>query len=180
MVPPRAIELIVAAAVPLLVMVTACATLVEPMTVVGKLSVLALRLMIGTAAVPVPVSATECGEPLALSVTFSVAESEPVDAGLKATEMVQVELALREEPQVVAVFTNKLLLVPEITMLLMVRAAVPLLLSVTVLAADCTPLTTEPKASEVGERLADGVLVVVGHAFTTLYTFIEPRPVALS
>lgn len=42
-----------------------------------------------TGATAVPVSATVCGEPVALSVKLSVAESAPAAVGLKVTEMVQ-------------------------------------------------------------------------------------------
>ena len=53
------------------------------------------------AAAPVPVRATFCGEPVALSATSRVAVKVPVAAGLKLTEMVQVAPAASVVPQVV-------------------------------------------------------------------------------
>ena len=51
-------------------------------------------------AVPVPLRATVCGEPVALSANDSVAEKLATEAGVKVTEIVQVEAAARVLPQV--------------------------------------------------------------------------------
>jgi len=51
------------------------------------------------AADPTPVSETVCDELAALSVTVSVAAKFPVDAGVKVTEMLQLDPAARELPQ---------------------------------------------------------------------------------
>jgi hypothetical protein len=40
-----------------------------------------------------------CGLPVALSVTENVAENDPVVAGVKVTQMVQVELPAKVVPQ---------------------------------------------------------------------------------
>jgi hypothetical protein len=40
---------------------------------------------VAAAAVPVPLSATDCGEPVALSATESVAEKLVAEAGVKVT-----------------------------------------------------------------------------------------------
>src|SRR5215467_12508247 len=50
--------------------------------------------------VPVPVSATVCGLPLALSVTEIVPVREPLAVGVKVTEMVQFAATATDEPQV--------------------------------------------------------------------------------
>ena len=52
------------------------------------------------AVVPVPVNATVCGEPVALSATETVAEKLAAEAGVNVTEMEQLAPAARELPQV--------------------------------------------------------------------------------
>ena len=49
---------------------------------------------------PVPVSATDCGEPDALSAMLRVALFAPVETGLKVTESVQLAPAASVDPQV--------------------------------------------------------------------------------
>jgi hypothetical protein len=82
--PASPIELIVTVDVPVFVTVTVVAADVVPCRVVGNGMLPGLTVSVGTP-VPLPVSVTMCGEPAALSVTLTVAESEPVPAGLKAT-----------------------------------------------------------------------------------------------
>jgi len=84
LVPARAIELSVMVLVPAFVRVMVDAAEVVPCNVVGKVMLVALNFIVG-AAVPVPVSVTWCGDPVALSVTLSVAESAAAEAGLKPT-----------------------------------------------------------------------------------------------
>jgi hypothetical protein len=84
LVPASAIDVSVRVAVPELVSVTGIAAEVVPCVVVGKARLVTLSLTEG-AAVPVPVRATFCGDPLAVSVTLSVAVSALAVAGLKAT-----------------------------------------------------------------------------------------------
>jgi len=47
----------------------------------------------------VPVSVTVCGEPVALSVTETVAEKLATEAGVKVTEMEQLAPAASVKPQ---------------------------------------------------------------------------------
>jgi hypothetical protein len=49
---------------------------------------------------PVPVNATVCGVPAALSATFSVALRVPARVGIKVTLIVQLAPAANELPQV--------------------------------------------------------------------------------
>lgn len=51
---------------------------------------------------PVPVSATLCGDPIALSVMLSAPVRVPAAVGVKVTMMVHVLLAGTLEPQVLA------------------------------------------------------------------------------
>src|ERR1039458_5909816 len=83
-VPASAMELKVKVAVPLLVSVTASAAEVVKCVVAGKARVVTLWVSAG-AAVPVPVSVTFCGEPVAESVTLNVPVSAAAEAGLNET-----------------------------------------------------------------------------------------------
>ena len=69
-------------ALPVFESVAARADEVVPDSVLGKDSA---GLSEATAAVPVPVSATVCGDPEALSATESVAEKLVAEAGVKVT-----------------------------------------------------------------------------------------------
>lgn len=83
-VPARVIELKVIVVVPPFVRVTVEAVEVVPYRVVGNVMLVALNFIVG-ATIPVPATVTLCGEPAALSITFSVAESATAEAGLKPT-----------------------------------------------------------------------------------------------
>ena len=78
-------------------------------------------------AAPVPVRLTVWGLPVALSVTVIVPGWLPVAVGVKVTLMEQLAPAAREAPQVLVWAYGALA-----TMLVMVSAAVPELVSVTV------------------------------------------------
>lgn len=84
-------------------------------------------------AVPVPLRATVCGLPLALSVTEILAVRAPVAVGLKVTLIVQFAPPARVAGLMgqVLVWAKSPGLVPLSEMLLMVSAAFPLLVSVT-------------------------------------------------
>ncbi len=82
-----------------------------------------------TGSVPVPVSATDCGLSLALSVIFTVPAIIPTAAGEKVTESVQLAPAPSEAGQLLA--TEKS---PVASMLLIWRGAFPELLKVKVCA----------------------------------------------
>ncbi len=84
LVPVSVMDVKVNVAVPELVRVIAWAAEVVPCVVVGKAMLVVLSFTEG-AAVPVPVSVTFCGEPVALSVMLSVPVSAAAEAGLNAT-----------------------------------------------------------------------------------------------
>jgi hypothetical protein len=73
-------------------------------------------------AIPVPVRGTAWGEPVALSATLRDALKVVVDAGVKLTEMLQLDPAASEAPQ--ALVSAKSLTPVRVT-LVMARAAVP-------------------------------------------------------
>jgi len=81
-------------------------------------------------AIPVPARVTVCGLPVASSVTVIAPGWLPVAVGVKVTLMEQLAPAAREAGQVLVWAYGALA-----TMLVMVRAAVPELVSVTVCAA---------------------------------------------
>ena len=88
-----------------------------------------------------PLRASDCGLPLALSVMVTLALRLPVAVGVKVTLIVQFAPAAKvlELLGQVLVCAKSPLLVPLRPMLLMVKAAVPLLVSVTVCAALVVP-----------------------------------------
>lgn len=70
--------------VPAFVSVTFCASLTEPLAVAANVRLLVLSVTEG-AAVPVPLSLTVCGEPLAVSAMLREALRAAAEAGLNAT-----------------------------------------------------------------------------------------------
>jgi hypothetical protein len=79
-----------------------------------------------TGAVPVPVRLTVWVAGLALSVMVKEPLREPLAVGVKVTLRVQLALAARLEPQVLVWEKS-----PLVVMLVMLRAALPVLLRVT-------------------------------------------------
>ena len=88
----------------------------------------------GAGVVPVPVRATECGLPPALSVMLTLALRVPVAVGVKVTLMVQVLPAANVLGLIgqVLVCAKSPAFVPAMPILVMVRSAVPLLVKVIV------------------------------------------------
>ena len=131
--------------------------------------------------VPVPVNATVCGEPVALSAIESEAESAPAAAGLNSTDTVQLAPTASDVVQVVADLRKELALVPVIVSEVRVRAAVPVFLTVTSCAAVVEPTAVEAKVRLVGVSVTAGVPVTtVDQLLTRLFAFTVPRPVARS
>lgn len=88
MVPLIEMLLIVSAAVPLLVNVTVLAALVVLMTWFPKARLAGLSVTAGAGATPVPLNATLCGLPAALSLIETLALSLLLVLGLKVTLIV--------------------------------------------------------------------------------------------
>jgi hypothetical protein len=122
--------------------------------VTGKLSVVADSAKEDAEATPVPVSATVCGEPVALSAKPSEAVSVPAAMGLKVTETVQDPPAARF-PQLL-VWVNEEGLEPPVIMLVRVSAPVPVFLSVMVCAADEEPSLVAGNVRLEGDKLTAG------------------------
>ena len=82
-------------------------------------------------AVPVPLIATACGDPDALSATDKLAVKDATDVGAKTTAIVQLLPASRELPQVF-VCVKSVGLAPVMVMPVIVSGPLPVLDSVTV------------------------------------------------
>lgn len=104
---------------------------------------------------PVPLSATVCGLPLALSVMTTAPVLVPGPRGLKVTAIVQLALALKVAPQ--AWVWEKS---PEAVMLDIVSEALPVLVSVTVWALLRVPTISAGKVSEEKDKLTRGAITV--------------------
>jgi hypothetical protein len=90
----------VSEALPVLVKVTVWAALVVFSACPAKVNEVGEKVAIGAAAVPVPVRATVCGLPAALSATAREALRAPVAEGVKVTLMVQLAPAANVVAQV--------------------------------------------------------------------------------
>jgi len=130
--PVSEIPVMLSTALPVFESVRVCAAEVVPAVVLGKVSVPPDKEATGAGAgVPVPVSAAVCGEPVELSATVRVALKVVAEAGVKVTEIAQVEDAARDEPQVL-VWAKSEGLDPVSEMPVMLSAALPVFESVMV------------------------------------------------
>ena len=109
--------------------------------------------------VPVPERATVCGLPAASSATERVAVRAPPPLGVNVTLIVQLAPAARVAPHVV-VLAKLFAFVPVIVIPVMAIAALPVFDSVTLRAALVTFTSWFPNASDVGDRLATGLVPV--------------------
>jgi hypothetical protein len=105
-------------------------------------------------ATPVPASVTCCVPPVALSVTFSVPVTAPLAVGQKTTLMLQLAPAATVLPQVLPAEKGLAVAIE-----LMVRVALPVLVSVTVCAELLLFTHSLLKFRLVGDRLTVGVAV---------------------
>ena len=161
LVPPSAIEVIVSVAVPAFLSVIASALLVAPTTVAGKAMVAGVSETAGAAgAVPVPVSFTDCGVPVALSAKESAAVSAPAAAGLNSTETVHEAPAASVVPQVVADLRNDVALVPVIVSEVRLSVAVPEFFTVTTCAAVVEPTVVDANVRLVALSVTAGAVPV--------------------
>src|SRR5262245_27803819 len=137
---PRVAALLMnSGALPVLATVTDCAALVVPMACAPNVSEVGVNVTAGAeaggggAAVALPERETLWGLPEALSVNASTPVRVPADVGLKATDTLQVAPAASVTPEQLSVaFRKSAALAPPSTALLMVNAALPVLVAVTV------------------------------------------------
>jgi len=148
-----------------------CAALVVPATA-EKVSVAGESETPGAAgAVPVPLNATVCGEPVALSAIESVAAKLAANAGVKVTETVQLAAAASELPQVV-VSAKSVGLAPVMVMPVIESAALPVFISVAVCAGAVVPTVVDAKVIVAGASEADGLAAAVTTTVTEPVTVV--------
>ncbi len=152
--PVNEIPVTTSGALPLLVRMSSCAPAAVPRFVL-KVSVVALSCREGAAATPVPLRAIVCGEPAALSTMLMLALKLPPADGAKLTERLHVAPAATVVPQVL-VWLKLDALMPVGAIELIDRAAVPVLLRVTLWMALVAPAFAV-KLSAVALSKTDGV-----------------------
>ena len=156
-VPPSAIALMVAGAVPVFFTITTCAALVAAVTVAGKAIDAGVSVIAGAvAAAPVPDKVTTCGEPVALSAIESEAVRAPAAVGFNSTETVQLAAAANDVVQVFAEMRKEVALVPVKVSEVRVRAAVPEFFIVTTWAEVLDPTVVDAKVNFVGVNVTAG------------------------
>ena len=142
-----------------MVRVTVCAGLLAPTVCEGKVRAVGERVIPGAvaAAVAVPVNATSCGLPVALSAIDSEAALVPVAVGLKTTLMVHEAPTATLEPQVLVSLKSPAS-VPVTLIPVIASEAVPLLVSVTVCDALLVSTACDANVRLAGETPTVGVL----------------------
>jgi len=108
--------------------------------------------------VPVPLSATICGLPKALSLKLRLAVRAAASWGRNVTLSVQEDPAVKVAPHVFDEMAKSDALVPVMVVLLILRVDVPVFLKVTVWAADVAKSTVTGNVSELTEGEAIGPL----------------------
>jgi len=160
-VPVMVTPVIVSVAVPVLVRMVEIAVAVDPTTVLGKGIVVTESDAPGAnKGVPVPVSVTVCGEPVALSATLSDAEKLVAEAGVKVTEMEHVANAVSVLPQVLAEIAKSDGFVPVMVMPLMFSVALPVLVRMVEIAVAVAATVVLGKGIVVTESEAPGAVPV--------------------
>src|SRR5437588_330949 len=154
--PEAANELIVKAAVPVFVSVTVIGALVVASNWLPKSRLVGANPTAG--AVPFPLSIMICGLPPALSATDSVPVRAPKDAGVKVTLIVQFPLAAKVAGLMGQALAPVLVVAksPEAANELIVKAAAPVFVSVTVIGALVVASNWLPKARLVGANPTPG------------------------
>ena len=145
--------------------VITCVAAAVPTVVEGNVSEAGVIVKPELALTPVPDSATVCGDPVAVSVYVTTAESAPATVGSNSIEFVQLAPAASGFEQVEADLINELAPLPVIVVdAVKVTAAELVFLIVIVCAAVVVPIAVEAKLSE------DGVNVSAAPAALTVTT----------
>jgi hypothetical protein len=156
-VPVILIPVIVSVAVPVFEMVTVCAAELLP-TAVWFAKVRVAGVMLTTGARPLPVKATVCGLPVALSATDKVPPRVPEAVGVKTTFAVQLAPAATDVQ--LLVWLKSPPFVPVILIPVIVSAAPPVFEIVTVCAVELLPMGWLAKVRVVGVMLTAGAVPV--------------------
>jgi len=163
------VEMPVSATLCLLARVNTFATLLVPTVVIGNVLLAGVSV---TGTMPVPESGTVCGLPGALSVMVKVPVRAPSWVGVKVIVILQFFPGARVLPHgLVDVVCAKS---PLVAMLLIFSVAFPVLVRITLFPTLVAPLTTFPKASEVGERVTTGPLATVTVSWIVVVCVSDP------
>ena len=100
-----------------------------------------------------------CGEPLALSVTLTLAVLEPVDPGVNLTEITQLPPTSTDDPQVL-VCAKSAAFVPVMPILVISSKPVPVFCKIVFMAELVTPTAVLGKVSEAGLKLTAAAVPV--------------------
>lgn len=157
--PVTAMLVMVSVWLPVLVRLTYCDTVAVPIGDEPNERLVAESVTGKGCPVPVPLNVTDCGELLALSVMVMAAVKAPVTIGAKCPWIVQFDPTARLVPQLLAK-TNEDAPAPVIAMLVIDRAAVPELVSVTDWEPLDEPTFTDPNERLVAERVTGGITPV--------------------
>jgi hypothetical protein len=147
------------AAPPVLVSVIVCGALVDNTFWEAKVKLEGEIEAVGPPVVPVPVSVTVCGLPLALSLTEIDAVRTPAAVGVKTALMVQFPPLATEEPQLL-VWEKSPGSAPVIVMLEIVSVALPMLNKVIPLTGLLAPTASLGKVTLEVLKLTVGAVPV--------------------
>ena len=158
--PPRGIAEILRGAFPELVRVTLSGKLVDPGEREEKFNVPGVNVIAGAgggAPRPVPVSATDCGLPGALSVTVNCARREPDAVSVKFTVMRHEFVVLSTVGALqLSISLKSPAFKPVILMAFTLRAWSPVLESISDCVGAAMPTVLLPKTRFAGVRVATG------------------------
>ena len=151
--PLTSMSLTVKLAVPVLLTVTDCVALLFPTSTPVKLRLAGDSVTAG--ATPVPLNATLCGLPAALSVMLTVDVRLPVCVGVKVTLMVQLAFTASDFPHLLVCEKSRRL-PPDTLMSDSDSDVVPVFVSVIPCALLLTPTIWLPKLRLVGDNFTTG------------------------
>ena len=157
--PPRETEEMCSVALPELLTVSVCDALEVPCVVTGKDGEGGEKVTVGTTAMPLPLKARLCGEPEALSETIRLAVRWPAAAGVKTTEIVQLEAGATAVVQLLVKLKSEGL-EPLMETEETVRGAFPELMMVNTSGVLGVPWFVEGNVSAVGEKVTAGAAAV--------------------
>jgi hypothetical protein len=153
--PPRAMEEIDTAAVPVEVTVTPCPALVDPTIVVAKVSAVGDRLKDLVSTWPTPDSPTDWGLPAPLLVTVNAPLRAPPAVGANATVTKQEAAGFNVAGHVLPVIVKSPAFAPVRARLEMLTAVLPVEVTVTVCPVLVEPTLVVGNVSDEGDKLRE-------------------------
>ena len=133
--------------------------------------------LVVVAITPVPVIGTLCGDPLALSATWSVAVRVPTAPGVNTIEIAQLDPAVNVVPHAV-VSAKSEALVPATEMVIPVSVPVPVFCRLIIWGELATPTVWLGKVIDGAENDTVGAMPIVSVTVVVLFT-PPPAPVTV-